>query len=670
MTTELSAHDCLTERRKRLRQAPNVFGLDFVELCSSQDHDSPHRKFRLHFLGSRPEWLTKGEQVVLRDCRNGHRPPVELVATPGKQIPGSGVEVEVLSAVCDDVEYSLTLDVPAGASPSLDPFFACVTFRLNPQGPAKVDCVPTHDAEVPTAEPPDINYLAKDYATFRQLMLDRLSVTMPDWQERCPADIGLMLVEILAYAADHLSYYQDAVATEAYLGTARLRQSLRRHARLVDYRVHEGCNARAWVHLEVSDAVNTVTIQNAKDLFFVSAPRGAASSSGSALTKDSLDKVLREHSGCAVFEPVVSKSFKFWQSHNECRIHDWGRAIPCLPRGATSAYLVNQAARNVAAVAEAKRAQDQGPDDKTERPGETDWLQFRPGDVLVLEEILSPWTGTSADADPSHRHVVRITNVDYDHRDDLHHNQGKLCSLPLVKITWDEADALPFTLWISKPPDADWADTNGASLSVARGNILLVDHGRSLLDDEVRFNKAWQEPGGPRNVHYPAAGVKATLAAPNLTFSDGLPSSGAPAAAQLRQEPRQATPQVVLHGKSPQRKVDGEFSILELRDLRRIARRLLWDRDSQSADAHGAHGAMESVPPASSVPVATRCKLNMPVDATLKQHIRISSWISPNSVTRSGMTCATSGSRNMISSTAVPTTPTLLSKCQTNGRRR
>ena len=68
---------------------------------------------------------------------------------------------------------------------------------------------------------------------------------MPDWQETHAPDLGVALVELLAYAGDYLSYYQDAVATEAYLGTARQRISVRRHARLVDYRMHEGCNARA-----------------------------------------------------------------------------------------------------------------------------------------------------------------------------------------------------------------------------------------------------------------------------------------------------------------------------------------------------------------------------------------------------------------------------------------
>ena len=66
-------------------------------------------------------------------------------------------------------------------------------------------------------------------------MLDRLALLVPDWRERNPADLGVTLVELLAYVGDHLSYQQDAVATEAYLGTARRRVSVRRHARLVDY---------------------------------------------------------------------------------------------------------------------------------------------------------------------------------------------------------------------------------------------------------------------------------------------------------------------------------------------------------------------------------------------------------------------------------------------------
>jgi hypothetical protein len=77
-------------------------------------------------------------------------------------------------------------------------------------------------------------------------MFDRLAITLPDWTEQHVPDVFVTLVELLAYIGDDLSYYEDAVATEAYLQTARQRISVRRHARLVDYRLHEGCHARAW----------------------------------------------------------------------------------------------------------------------------------------------------------------------------------------------------------------------------------------------------------------------------------------------------------------------------------------------------------------------------------------------------------------------------------------
>src|SRR5262249_21124640 len=101
---------------------------------------------------------------------------------------------------------------------------------------------------------------AKDYASFRTLMLDRMSVTAPSWTERSEADPGLALVEVLAYVADHLSYQQDAVANEAYLGTARRRVSMRRHAKLVDYVMHDGCNARAWVVVTVEATADGQTL--------------------------------------------------------------------------------------------------------------------------------------------------------------------------------------------------------------------------------------------------------------------------------------------------------------------------------------------------------------------------------------------------------------------------
>ena len=100
---------------------------------------------------------------------------------------------------------------------------------------------------------PLIDYLAKDYSSFRRLMLDRLSTVMPNWAERNPADLGVALVEGDPERRQPNEHYEDLVGTEAYLGTARQRISVRRHARLLDYAMHDGCNARAWICFEVEE---------------------------------------------------------------------------------------------------------------------------------------------------------------------------------------------------------------------------------------------------------------------------------------------------------------------------------------------------------------------------------------------------------------------------------
>ena len=93
-----------------------------------------------------------------------------------------------------------------------------------------------------------LSYLARDYQGVRQALLEEIGVALG----AVPDDAGsveMALVEVLAYLADYHSYHQDAVATEAYLATARQRLSVVRHARLLGYRVDPGCAARVWVHV-------------------------------------------------------------------------------------------------------------------------------------------------------------------------------------------------------------------------------------------------------------------------------------------------------------------------------------------------------------------------------------------------------------------------------------
>ena len=94
-----------------------------------------------------------------------------------------------------------------------------------------------------------VDYLSKDFRSFKRLMLDSIAHKEPGFVEQHEADAAIALIDILAFAADSLSYYQDAVATEAYLETARRRVSVRRHARLLGYALSEGCTPRVWLQV-------------------------------------------------------------------------------------------------------------------------------------------------------------------------------------------------------------------------------------------------------------------------------------------------------------------------------------------------------------------------------------------------------------------------------------
>ena len=162
----------------------------------------------------------------------------------------------VRTAVFGDFSrYTLHLRAGSGSDQppaNFDPILSDIDFSFKVECPSDFDCAAALPCPPQPAAKPGIDYLAKDYTGFRRMMLDRLSLLAPGWNERSAADVGVMLVELLAYAADNLSYRQDAIANEAYLATAHKRVSVRRHARLVDYALHDGCNARAWVQVKVA----------------------------------------------------------------------------------------------------------------------------------------------------------------------------------------------------------------------------------------------------------------------------------------------------------------------------------------------------------------------------------------------------------------------------------
>lgn len=399
--------------------------------------------------------------------------------------------------------------------PGFDPMASVVTFSFKVECPADLDCAPQRECAAPAVDSPDINYLAKDYQSFRRLMLDRLAVLLPDWRERSAADLGITLVELLAYTADRLSYWQDAIATEAYIGTARRRVSVRRHARLVDYRMNEGCNARTWVHFDVG--ANPVTLQSGTAV--VTRIPSAGPSIVPTAAGDIPESVLLQRP--TVF--LTAKQLICRQSHNEMKFYTWSEQRCCLPQGATRATLV----------------------------GSHPYL--REDDILIFVEHRGPATGAVADANLEHRHAVRLVEV-VAVGGDGQPLRDPLTQQLITEIRWDDADALPIAFTASMDDGAQQFD----DVTVALGNIVLADHGRWVRGEDLgrveepaleRFETVGAAPCATRRRASAPLRYRPTLTLGDLTHRvDPYPLDARPrpASRMLDSDPRAAEPAIEL----------------------------------------------------------------------------------------------------------------------------
>lgn len=103
-----------------------------------------------------------------------------------------------------------------------------------------------------------VDYLARDYESFRQAVVDLIPLKLPEWTDRSEADFGIVLVELFAYMADILSYYQDRVANEAFLQTAQERRSVIDHLRLIGYEMAPAAAATGRLSVIVANNVTSV----------------------------------------------------------------------------------------------------------------------------------------------------------------------------------------------------------------------------------------------------------------------------------------------------------------------------------------------------------------------------------------------------------------------------
>jgi len=321
------------DRRDAVRRAKGLNGLDYIEVSNDQ------LTLTAFFLGKLPPELREEKPGLEKFLQlEGGQRVTDIQITKVKPVSDPDPEKDDQLVITMDKHgdfstYTLSL---AGVE-NIDSRYDHVDFNFKINCPSDLDCAPVCKCEPQTLTEPEINYLAKDYASFRQLILDRLALLVPDWNDRHVPDLGIALVELLAYTGDYLSYFQDAVGTEAYLDTARQRISVRRHGRLVDYKLREGCNARAWVCIQTD---SDFAFDDPADVSFTTGFDDSQLAGKNILNWEDVRNVPA--STYEVFEPLPlggAAQLQFYAADSEIHFYTWGEKECCLERGSTSATL-------------------------------------------------------------------------------------------------------------------------------------------------------------------------------------------------------------------------------------------------------------------------------------------------------------------------------------------
>jgi hypothetical protein len=417
------------ERRHDIADPGSAFnGIDWIEIEPGNQREL-HIGF-LHPLPGETGGVPASPPLTAANVLISGGERITGIDVVGVASAGAALTVTVAEAG-DFSPYVLRIvrsEVDTRAPNGFDPALAARSFSFKANCASDGDCAVRAPAGPRPPAPPAvvIDYLAKDYDGFRRLMLDRIATLLPDRRETNPADPLVTVVEALAHAADRRSYRQDAVATEAYLDTARSRISVRRHARLVDYAIHDGCTARTWLQFAVSPGSPAETLGLPAGTQVLSGP-----AVGAVAPEDLADLVA---AGSIAFETLLE--LRPLAARNEIAIHTWGGRDCCLPAGATRATLRNDPP-----------------------------LGLTTGDLLLLEEVRGPESGRVGDADPTRRQVVRLVSAAV--------SSDPVENVPLLEVAWEQPDALTVPLTVSAVVD----ELGGAvTCAVARANLVPAHH--------------------------------------------------------------------------------------------------------------------------------------------------------------------------------------------------
>jgi len=321
---------------------------------------------------------------------------------------------------------------------NIDPIFSEIEFKFRPG--CFNNCAPDWDAPPKPKENPPIDYLAKDYDSFRHTLFSWMTNRVPGWQPTSEADLDQVLLSLFAVAADELSDYQDRVMNEAYLATARKRVSLARHARLLDYHIHQGNQANTWLVVQVS------SIYTLEKGFLVWAGEEDL---------DATSVVFITHQEQPV-DPLL----------NEIGLYTWSGTIPALAAGSKSADLKLSTSGEIPAT--------------TVR----DLIVEGKITHLLIQEHLNPLTGEMRGRDPTRRQLLKLIP------EKTEKIQDPLTGEWFVRVNWEEKDKLKRNYCFTVNCPTDDPNNPTQNVSLFHGNLVQVYHGRPVSVSFQEFDES------------------------------------------------------------------------------------------------------------------------------------------------------------------------------------
>lgn len=401
-----------------LANADKFTGIDFVQILSQ---DPP--KLRIFFLtDARPlnppfaptAPALPSESIVIHNVSEANRPNIEVVTvgelTIDQTLKRTYLDITV-AQTGEFADYRLRIDDPSAAPIShIDPFFNDVKFSFKVGCDDNQECLGSA-AICPVDPQPDfpVDYLARDFVSLRNALLDFAAQRYPQWTSPIEADVGDMLAEVMAALGDELSYVQDRFAREAFLETASERRSLRKKARLLDFEIHDGRSPSTLVELTVN-AAQASPVQHPDDLL------GIPARSRTWATSEGGDPIAFEI-GLGVRD---SQSYAVCQAWNADDVSPSGALAPyvfdesqvCLPVGATEMFIKGAIPHPEILF------------DDTTGEGRVLLLRTEPADPSL----------------PRRRHFVRLIATPTTLVDPLNG------PTTVTRIRWGTADALPFEI--------------------------------------------------------------------------------------------------------------------------------------------------------------------------------------------------------------------------------